>query len=630
MKQVIHINYQGRVVPIEVSAYELLKSYKESLERYFKDENGKEEIINDIEDRIGELFQERLKNGSHCITDSDVNAILMSMGMPEEFDIKEEEEKKAADTKQNDSKGPKRLYRNEEQKIIGGVCSGLANYFNIDVTLVRVLFTVMVFIFGIGLIPYLVLWAIVPNSAVGQIGVVRKKLFRDVDHKVIGGVCSGIGHYFGVEVWIPRLLFLLPLTTIGISRLTNIEWFAGFLPSAIITYLICWIGIPEAKTTTEKLEMKGEKVDMNSIQHVIKEELKGIKERAEKLSGNAEQKVKEIGANSTSIFSRFINAIISIIIVVIKAISYTILTIIGLALVFFLLALGFSSIVIYPFKDFVLNGELQNYFALGTLLFFVILPIVAIVVSLIKRLFGIKTKNKWLNISFIALWVVGWISLFGLFSTLTKDFSSVSHRDKNEKNISIQQPSSGKLIIKLKKHPIFDGQENNIDFFEAMEMFKDSIYIDNVRVKIVRSMSDSFEVRTVYSAHGSTRFAADTTASTIQFQINQQDSLLFVNQVTSISKNQKFRNQQVVVLIGVPEGKTINMQDCGSVSNYNNNIWELEDWEMESSESKEFIMTNKGLKPLGFREDQSTEKPKEEKNQSDSLMIKKENIEKSI
>ena len=103
-----------------------------------------------------------------------------------------------------------------------------------------------------------------------------------------------------------------------------------------------------------------------------------------------------------------------------------------------------------------------------------------------------------------------------------------------------------------------------------------------------------------------------------------------MDQVTSISKNQKFRNQQVVVLIGVPEGKTINMQDCGSVSNYNNNIWELEDWEMESSESKEFIMTNKGLKPLGFREDQSTEKPKEEKNQSDSLMIKKENIEKSI
>lgn len=248
MKQVIHINYQGRVVPIEVSAFDLLKSYKESLERYFKDENGKEEIINDIEDRIGELFQERLKNGSHCITDSDVNAILMSMGMPEEFDIKEEEEKKAVDTKQNDSKEPKRLYRNEEQKIIGGVCSGLANYFNIDVTLVRVLFTVMVFIFGIGLIPYLVLWAIVPNSAAGKIGAVRKKLYRDVDHKVLGGVCSGISHYFGVEVWVPRLLFLLPLTTVGLSRIYHdIEWFAGFLPSAIITYLICWIGIPELR-----------------------------------------------------------------------------------------------------------------------------------------------------------------------------------------------------------------------------------------------------------------------------------------------------------------------------------------------------------------------------------------------
>src|SRR6187397_2694466 len=86
MKQVININFQGRVVPIEVTAFDILKGYTESLSRYFANEEGKEEIINDIESRIGELFQERLKKGATCITDDDVNAIIQSMGRPEDFD----------------------------------------------------------------------------------------------------------------------------------------------------------------------------------------------------------------------------------------------------------------------------------------------------------------------------------------------------------------------------------------------------------------------------------------------------------------------------------------------------------------------------------------------------------------
>ena len=67
MKQVININFQGRVVPIEVSAFDILKIYTESLNRHFANEQGKEEIINDIESRIGELFQEKLKYGATCI-----------------------------------------------------------------------------------------------------------------------------------------------------------------------------------------------------------------------------------------------------------------------------------------------------------------------------------------------------------------------------------------------------------------------------------------------------------------------------------------------------------------------------------------------------------------------------------
>ncbi len=86
MKKVININFQGTIVPIEETSYELLKQYTESLRNYFANEEGRDEIINDIESRISELFQERLKKGSTCITDDDVNAIIANMGRPVDFE----------------------------------------------------------------------------------------------------------------------------------------------------------------------------------------------------------------------------------------------------------------------------------------------------------------------------------------------------------------------------------------------------------------------------------------------------------------------------------------------------------------------------------------------------------------
>ena len=95
MKKIININFHSRVIPIEETAYEILQQYVESLRRYFANEEGREEIISDIENRFSELFADTLKKGADCITDDDVNAIIASMGRPEEF---EEEESTTAHT----------------------------------------------------------------------------------------------------------------------------------------------------------------------------------------------------------------------------------------------------------------------------------------------------------------------------------------------------------------------------------------------------------------------------------------------------------------------------------------------------------------------------------------------------
>jgi phage shock protein PspC (stress-responsive transcriptional regulator) len=312
MKQVININFHGQVVPIEVSAFDLLKNYTDSLSRFFADEEGKEEIINDIESRIGELFQERLKKGATCITDDDVNAIIKSMGRPEEFDGEEEKvasglgaksaEKSNAFTA-NQSTGTttqKRLYRDENHKVLGGVCSGLANYFGTDPMIVRIIFIFLAFA-GAGILAYIIMWIAVPSSASTEIGGVRKKLYRDPDDKIIAGVCSGIGNYFGVSPWIPRVLFLLPFLSIvfriGDWHFTDPGDFFNFSfsPGSLIVYIILWLVFPEAGTTAEKLEMKGEKVDMNSIKNSVVEEMKEVQKRAEKFGQEAKVFAEEKG-----------------------------------------------------------------------------------------------------------------------------------------------------------------------------------------------------------------------------------------------------------------------------------------------------------------------------------------------
>ena len=303
MKKVISINFQGRVIPIEESAFEELKKYTESLQRYFAREEGKDEIINDIENRIAELFTERLKNNPvGCITEADIHSIVASIGRPEDFDGDISEQATPGKSKSTAGAGPQvsdvppseprgSLYRNENDKVLGGVCSGLAHYLKIDPTVVRMLFALITFGgFGTGVLLYIVLWIVLPARAMEF--NVRRRLYRNPDEKVIGGVCSGISSYFNIGVWIPRVIFTLPFFIGIIGNIFGNRWgrfddfpdvlFSSFGGTLIVTYIILWIVVPYANTTTEKLEMRGEKIDLESIKNTVQGEMQGVKGRAEK------------------------------------------------------------------------------------------------------------------------------------------------------------------------------------------------------------------------------------------------------------------------------------------------------------------------------------------------------------
>lgn len=625
MKQVININFHGQVVPIEVSAFDLLKQYTASLNNYFANEEGKEEIINDIESRIAELFQERLKKGVTCITDDDVNAIIKSMGRPEEFEGEDStaysqsfssSSTTAGSQQYQQTPGPaevhKRLYRDENDKILGGVCAGLANYFGIDVVIVRIIFVVLAISFGFGLIPYIILWVAVPSSATKVIGGTRKRLFRDPEDKKIAGVCSGIGNYFGINPWIPRVIFLLPFLSFvfnwshwGMFDFPNFLR-VGFSPGALLIYIILWLVIPEAGSTAEKLEMKGEKVDLNSIKNSVVEEMKGVQQRAEKLGHEArafaEEKGKTMGAEMGSVARRSSRSLGDIIVFIVKAFAYFILGCFGFAFVVALFAFAIASIGVFPLKDYLLTDGWQNVFAWGTLIFFIAIPVIGIITWIIRRLSKTKTNRKVLRFTFFGLWLIGLFCFIAMIVSIAKDFKSVS--SINEQEIALSNPRVNKLEI-TNNSPSKKYYRNNSLRFEPFQNFdEDSMPIENVTIKIIKSPTDSFRVTMIKMANGSNRRNADTLASLIKFNATQKDSLLVLDKGITITKVDKFRNQRIIITVYVPVGKQIkvnnnvgwghNIHFNGPWNNSDFDI-DIDDEERGWDENVDYVMKANGL-----------------------------------
>lgn len=170
MDKIITINLGGYAIKMEEDAYEALKPYIRQIEETFANtENGKE-IINDIEARLAEMLMERTE-AKVSATIEDVEFVKQAMGNPGEFEDSEngDGEQKGSKEKPKQSALPndtvrKRLYRDTDNKVFGGVCSGISNYFDIDPTIIRLIWIGLIFFFGTGFLLYFILWIIVPEA----------------------------------------------------------------------------------------------------------------------------------------------------------------------------------------------------------------------------------------------------------------------------------------------------------------------------------------------------------------------------------------------------------------------------------------------------------------------------------
>ncbi|MDB5191772.1 MAG: PspC protein [Segetibacter sp.] len=630
----------------------MLKQYVESLRRFFATEEGRDEIINDIEGRIAELFGETLKKGSICITDEDVKTIINSMGRPEDFEAEEGNVKSQLGAESNSynqqktysssfAEAHRRLYRDESHKLFGGVCSGIANYFSIDPIIVRILFVLFV---GITFIPYFILWIAVPGTSSAVIGSQRKRLFRDPDTKLIGGVCSGLAQYFNVAIWIPRILFLIPFFSF-VFRWGHWGWwdFPHFLsftfsPGAVFVYIILWLVLPEAKSAADKLEMKGEKVDLNNIRSTIQGDMTGFKDRAQQFGSELKEKAQQFGDNFNNQFGGAAAAstpgattsttarggvygqdftsdatmtaarkggsrVGEVITVIAKIFAYFILGSILLGIVGGLFSIGVVLTGLLPAYSYVLDDGKEQLLAWGALILFIWVPVIAIVTWIIRRIARKKGSSNLIRSTFASLWLIGLVCFISLIVSIRNDF-----RYRNtpvEQNVPLTNPGIDKLEIKAV--PFGKYYSNNWLRLEPFASFdEDTVYVRNIRLRVVKSTTDSFQVLMVKMANGRTKAAAENMVANMNFNIAQKDSVLMLDKGLAVTQQDKFRNQQVIVTVAVPVGKRIYInENIGWGENVrvdfgrNDDYW---DWEnnMETISLKwrhnvEYVMTEKGL-----------------------------------
>jgi phage shock protein PspC (stress-responsive transcriptional regulator) len=281
MKKNISINISGIIFHIEEDGYETLKKYLDSINKYFSTFEDSSEILADIESRIAEIFLSKLNEEKQIITVEDVNSLVATMGSVSDFKAAEDvespefasataedartENTTSSEQSYSSSEAPpppranynpsKQLLRDQKRKILGGVCSGLGNYFNIDPLWVRLLFALLFFAYGITFIIYIVMWIIVPGSYDLDEPVVGKKMFRDPERKIIGGVSGGVAAFLNLDIIAVRVIFIALIFGAGIG---------------VFLYIVLWLILPEAKTLTDRVQMQGEPVTLSNIESTIK------------------------------------------------------------------------------------------------------------------------------------------------------------------------------------------------------------------------------------------------------------------------------------------------------------------------------------------------------------------------
>jgi phage shock protein PspC (stress-responsive transcriptional regulator) len=430
-----------------------------------------------------------------------------------------------------------------------------------------------------------------------------KKLYRDEDDNLIGGVCSGLGYYFGVnKVWF-RAIFLAALLA-GVG--------AGFL-----IYIVLWILIPTAKTTAEKLEMKGEPVNVDSIGNAIKDEFSNFKKKVD-------------ASNANDFSNKAKNGILRLFEFIGKILYYAVILVLKI-FAFFLVLGALIALVVFtivsigaPFDVELNNNQInENWLSEHASLFFssdlmygiglagvcliVVIPLIGILYGGLKMLFRFKGPQfKAIGFTAVSLWALGIILVLVSGSSTAKQFTSEQTYIETVKLPNVVSDTLRLNSLLTEKGII---NEDN-DFF----IKSDSLYLNNLDLNIVKSKSSDFELYLKKESKGPNRKKAGELAKSIAVEFRQIGNKLEFSELIRVPLSDKFRKQEVKVSLGVPEGKTVFLdRDADRVIYDIKNVSNTFDYEMIGHH---WQMTKEGLSCTDCEWLKS-----EEKQEADSLTV---------
>ena len=378
MKKTFTISLGHSVFNVEEDAYDVLKIYLDSIKNYFQKMENDSEIISDFELRIAENFSSKLSSGKQYINLTDVKEVIQIMGSLDDFqEIYDDDQ--TEDVKE-EKKENNKLYRDSSNRIIAGVCSGIAEYFKIDPIIVRILFFIAV---PLNLIVYIIFWIGIPTKDFDP--DLRKILYRDKENGVIGGVAKGLSNYLKIDANIIRVVFVVSL------------FFGG---AGLLFYLLLWFFTKEAKTIGEKMNMSGFNVNLSNIEDFIKKKTKNL--------NSPENTLTKVFLFPFRLLAPLINAFLKIGVFVLKGVFFIVSS---TFIVFYsILLLVFSRILFEDINrdqdpDFYeLLNAVPDYFVIFSIIFLILTIIISLIIS-----FYVLFQRK-SNLYFFMFLIFIWIS----------------------------------------------------------------------------------------------------------------------------------------------------------------------------------------------------------------------------
>jgi len=564
MNKVIYINFGGRLIPIEEIAQTSLEAYLEQLRKSFSSDTDAEEILTDMKYRISELFEQILKSGKHCIEQKDIDAIIGIMGTPEAIQENIAEEPTTQQNAQqeqrsnndapnnNDFKNEQRskFYANSNDKIIGGVCGGLARYLNIDPALIRIAFALITLAWGTGIIVYILLWIFLPKAN-DQPLQFKKRLYRNPENKKISGVCSGLAAYFNIDTVIVRGIFIAPII-ISLLSWNVFGWMSlpfswGAFPTMIIIYILLTIAIPEAKTVTEKMAMNGEKIDFENI-----------KAAYDNTANQANVFIKE----NKNVFARIITIIVKIIVGFFIGIGLFAMATLIIGILTALIINDNNVINAIAFYDIITRNEIYSLLSKIAAVALLLIPVYFLAGATKRLITGNKHKSTLTKTLHSVLAVVFFTSIITLVYIGKQTSKMYKSEVKTTETFDINH---------LPKDTLYIYPKNKLDDFEHLI---GNIFIDEnqTQLKVVNNIfvkegtDSTIRITTDIKAQGATKSSAKKNADIINAPYLYANNNLLLPEFSEYNAgiNNNFNFQNVSYTITIPKGMPYKFVDFDS------------------------------------------------------------------